>query len=140
MSGRDCDCCFDNVPGTDGICCPGKAHFFCKACVGNFLESFKTADYADQKNLGCRVGPHHVQNDLFETVGCAASQEGQRTSIVPHEGVKCCRAVVSSFLPVFIQRIQTRHSATLCSQQWCLRTVNDELLLTGDAVQVSGHV
>lgn len=46
---RDCDCCYDNVPTTGGVACPGKAHFFCAACLANFLVAFQTADYADQK-------------------------------------------------------------------------------------------
>eukprot|EP00930_Biecheleria_cincta_P090075 TRINITY_DN7940_c0_g4_i1.p1 TRINITY_DN7940_c0_g4~~TRINITY_DN7940_c0_g4_i1.p1 ORF type:complete len:826 (+),score=209.38 TRINITY_DN7940_c0_g4_i1:225-2702(+) len=46
---RDCDCCFDNIPLTGGIFCPGKGHFFCSSCLANFLVSFKTADFADQK-------------------------------------------------------------------------------------------
>eukprot|EP00928_Gymnodinium_smaydae_P051821 TRINITY_DN3544_c0_g4_i1.p1 TRINITY_DN3544_c0_g4~~TRINITY_DN3544_c0_g4_i1.p1 ORF type:complete len:629 (-),score=181.66 TRINITY_DN3544_c0_g4_i1:73-1926(-) len=46
---RDCDCCFDSVPTTAGMMCPGKGHFFCAACLANFLTAFKTADYADQK-------------------------------------------------------------------------------------------
>ncbi|CAE7260753.1 unnamed protein product, partial [Symbiodinium pilosum] len=52
---RDCDCCFDNVPTADGTCCPSKAHFFCAACLANFLDAFKTADYADQKKAKGRA-------------------------------------------------------------------------------------
>ena len=54
-TGRDCDCCFDNVPTADGTCCPSKAHFFCAACLANFLDAFKTADYADQKIHGSSI-------------------------------------------------------------------------------------
>ncbi|CAE8651924.1 unnamed protein product, partial [Polarella glacialis] len=46
---RNCDCCFDSVPTTAGVFCPGKAHFFCAGCLANFLVAFKTAEYADQK-------------------------------------------------------------------------------------------
>jgi len=52
-SGRDCNCCFDDVLTIEGICCPGKEHFFCKVCMANFLTAFKTADYADQKMQAC---------------------------------------------------------------------------------------
>lgn len=46
---RDCDCCFDSIPLSGGIICPGKSHFFCSTCMANFLVSFKTAEYAEQK-------------------------------------------------------------------------------------------
>ncbi|CAE7455666.1 pfp, partial [Symbiodinium necroappetens] len=52
---RDCDCCFDNVPATDGVSCPGKAHFFCGPCLANFLEAFKTSEYAEQKKAKGRA-------------------------------------------------------------------------------------
>lgn len=52
---RDCNCCFDDVPTIEGICCPGKEHFFCKVCMANFLTAFKTADYADQKKAKGRA-------------------------------------------------------------------------------------
>eukprot|EP00929_Paragymnodinium_shiwhaense_P030474 TRINITY_DN1726_c0_g1_i1.p1 TRINITY_DN1726_c0_g1~~TRINITY_DN1726_c0_g1_i1.p1 ORF type:complete len:640 (-),score=165.62 TRINITY_DN1726_c0_g1_i1:208-2127(-) len=46
---RDCDCCFDSVSTSGGAACPAKTHFFCAACLTNFLVAFKTADYAEQK-------------------------------------------------------------------------------------------
>eukprot|EP00927_Polykrikos_kofoidii_P036034 TRINITY_DN30479_c0_g1_i1.p1 TRINITY_DN30479_c0_g1~~TRINITY_DN30479_c0_g1_i1.p1 ORF type:complete len:759 (-),score=162.55 TRINITY_DN30479_c0_g1_i1:69-2345(-) len=46
---RDCDCCFDSLPKTSGVLCPGKGHFFCSACLVNFLQAFKTAEYCEQK-------------------------------------------------------------------------------------------
>jgi len=46
---RDCSCCFDSVAPDGCILCPGKAHFFCKGCLENFLVAFKTAEYAEQK-------------------------------------------------------------------------------------------
>lgn len=46
---RDCDCCMDSVSPDQGVLCPGKLHFFCSACLPNFLTAFKTADYAEQK-------------------------------------------------------------------------------------------
>eukprot|EP00439_Symbiodinium_sp_Y106_P034134 s2561_g4.t1 len=52
---RDCDCCFDTVPSTDGVSCPGKAHFFCGPCLANFLEAFKTSEYAEQKKAKGRA-------------------------------------------------------------------------------------
>ncbi|CAE7197400.1 unnamed protein product [Symbiodinium natans] len=52
---RECQCCFDDVPATEGIVCPSKEHFFCKACMANFLTAFKTADYADQKKAKGRA-------------------------------------------------------------------------------------